>query len=65
MCYVADNYDLWEQHDREQQEALELLPLCSICDEHIQDEHCYQINGELICEACMDDYRVYTMDVMG
>lgn len=66
MCYVPDNLDRWEKHDAEQESALELLPLCSICDEHIQDEYCYQINGDVICEHCMVEYfRKDTMDLRG
>lgn len=65
MCYIPDNYDRWKQHDTEQEEALELLPECDMCGKRIQEEHCYQINDELICESCMDDYRVCTMDLIG
>lgn len=66
MCYIPDNYDLWEKHDEELQDALELLPLCSICGERIQTEYCYEINDEIICEHCMVGYfRKETMDLMG
>lgn len=47
---VAD----FERHDREQAAALELLPICDICNDPIQDEYLYDINGEFICECCMD-----------
>ena len=53
---VAD-YDRWEA---EQQRKLEKLPRCSECDEPITDDYCYQINDELICEECIDNYRVTT-----
>lgn len=52
---IPDNYDRWKQHDAEQQAELEKLPLCSICDEHIQDDHFYEINGECICERCLTE----------
>lgn len=66
MCYIPDNYDRWVEHDREQEEALEKLPLCSVCEERIQDEYCYEINGEIICEHCMVEYfRKDTMVLMG
>ena len=53
---IPDNYDLWASHDAEQQAQLERLPKCSCCEEHIQEEYCYQINDEIICEHCMVEY---------
>ena len=62
---LPDNYDLWARHDAEQEAALELLPICDICEEHIQEEHCYQINDEIICEHCMVEYfRKDTVDLI-
>lgn len=49
---VAD----FERHDREQVAALELLPICDICNNPIQDEYLYDFNGELICEHCLDKF---------
>ena len=53
---VPDNYDRWKQHDAEQQEQLDKLPLCSICDERIQDDYYFEINDECICECCLIEY---------
>ena len=33
-------------------------PRCSICGEKITDETFYNIDGDYICNSCMDDYRV-------
>ena len=55
--YIPDNYDLFARHDAEQETQLEKLPECSECGEHIQDEEAYYINGEWICERCMDSYK--------
>lgn len=55
---VVDNYDFFEMHERERQKALERLPVCSECGEPITDEYCYKIGGKLICESCLDEYRV-------
>ena len=55
MMYVPDNYDLFLQHQAEQDRQLERLPVCVCCDEPIQDECCYEINDELYCEECMKD----------
>lgn len=52
-----DNYERWEQHEAEQQRALDKLPICSECGEPIQDEYCYEIDGEYICEECINNHR--------
>ena len=55
---IPDAYDLWEAHDREQEQALEKLPYCEICGNPIQDEHLYLINDEFVCQECLDrDFR--------
>lgn len=54
---MEDNYSLWARHDREQEAQLSRLPKCSHCGEVIQDEYLYEVCGELICEACMEEYR--------
>lgn len=54
--YINDNYDLWEQHNAELERSLDRRPVCIECEEHIQDEYCYQINGEIICEDCLKAY---------
>ena len=54
--YIQDNYDLWQQHMAEIERSLDRQPICSECEEHIQDEYCYQINGEIICEHCLNAY---------
>lgn len=43
----------FNRYDAEQQKMLDKLPRCSECDHPIQDEYCYEINGELICDECM------------
>ena len=53
--YTPDNYDLFKKHDADQQNQLYKLPRCGECDEPIQSETCYEINGELICEECLEN----------
>lgn len=61
--YIPDNYDRWEAHDAERQKELEKLPRCSECDEPIQTDKCYEVNGELICPDCMEqNHRKWTDD---
>jgi len=56
MCYRTDNPIAdFERHERQQQKWLERLPVCDICDEPIQDDHYYLINGDNICPDCMEN----------
>ena len=59
---VPDAYDQWKQHDAEQNRWLEQLPVCADCDEHIQDDHYFEINGEYICPRCMEDLHRRDID---
>lgn len=52
MQYIPDNYDLFVQHDAEQQRALEDLPVCSCCKEPIQQEKAVYYNDQWVCEDC-------------
>lgn len=42
-----------------------LLPECCQCGRLIEEETCYQVNGEAVCEGCMEEMRIYTTDLMG
>lgn len=55
MFYTDDPVKDYDRYAEEQNTKLEKLPRCSECDKHIQDEHCYEINDELICQECLDD----------
>lgn len=50
---VAD-FNAW---DAEQESWLARRPECADCEQHIQEESAYYINGEWICESCMEAYR--------
>lgn len=54
-----------ERYFDAQQERTERRPECDVCGEHIQTEYLYTINGMVICEDCMADYRHYTEDWEG
>jgi formylmethanofuran dehydrogenase subunit E len=64
MSNIPDNYSEWARHDAEQEAALKLLPVCCECGEHIQAETLFEINDEIICEECMEQFRKYTEDFM-
>lgn len=59
MCFRTDNpisdFNRW---DAEQESWLAERPVCADCDEPIQDDHYFDINGEAICPDCMEgNYR--------
>ena len=54
MLWTDDPVADFERHDREQAERLNLLPICDICNDPIQEEHFYEINDEFVCEHCLD-----------
>jgi len=51
-----DNYDAFVQHDAEQEKQLDRLPVCEYCEEPIQDEYAYYIEGCWFCESCMNEH---------
>ena len=60
--YITDNpvRDA-ERYEAEREEALQSLPVCCECGEHIQDDFCYEFDGELICPDCLkDNHRKWT-----
>lgn len=50
---MLDNYDFFVMHDMKQAKWLAKLPRCCCCDEPIQDDFLYDIDGDLYCEDCM------------
>lgn len=59
---MIDNYDVWEAHDIELERRRMRRPVCDDCGEHIQEETAFLINGNWICEKCMDNYREIVED---
>lgn len=53
--YVPDYNELYDRYEAERQRELDKLPKCEYCGEPITDEHLYDINGDVICEACLND----------
>lgn len=63
MFYSGDPERDHEQHEAYLQRELEKRPVCSECDQYIQDDECYEFNGELICPECLREYhRKWTDD---
>lgn len=60
---MLDNLDFYSMHEAEQEKKLAKLPVCSCCGEPIQDDFCYEIDNELICEDCLkENFRRSTDD---
>lgn len=60
---MDDAYSQWERHEAKQQAWLERRPVCCYCDEHIQDEHLFDIEGELYHAKCLvEHFRKDTED---
>lgn len=52
-----------ERYDDEMRRRLERHPRCHWCNEFIQDETYYDIDGEIFCECCCHDlFLVRTED---
>ena len=45
----------FDRFNADEEAALARLPICAECDKPIQDEDCYEINGELICPRCLEE----------
>lgn len=46
------DFDRWEA---EQEKLLAELPVCDICDNPIQDDHYYLIDGDNVCPECLEN----------
>ena len=63
---LPDNYDLWEQHEADQQAEFQKLPKCDYCGEPVQSDHFFLINDEVICPECLNyHFRKETTDHVG
>lgn len=57
MYYTDDPHADFDRYDREQAERLKRLPVCRCCDNPIQSEDLWDIDGSLYCESCMEDFK--------
>lgn len=62
---MLDNYDMFCQHEAEMEIRISKMPKCAECGEAIQDDICYEINDEYICEGCLhENHRKWVEDVV-
>lgn len=45
---------MWKQREAELEKWLNDRPECCYCQEHIQDDHYYEINDEVVCFECLE-----------
>ena len=63
MYYTDNPIADFMRYDAEQQRKISLLPVCSVCKHHIQDDWCYKIEGNFFCCDCLNKlYRRNTED---
>ena len=63
MQYTDNPIADYDRYLGEEQTRLDRLPRCCECDEPITDEQCYEINGDVYCERCMDGHRKWVEDI--
>lgn len=56
MPYSDNPLRDFEMHDSEQSSMLDRLPVCDICDNPIQYDFYYEINGDNICPECLNNH---------
>ena len=57
MIITDDPAADFARHDAEQEAWLAKLPVCYECGHPVQDEHCYLINDEVVCQDCLENYH--------
>lgn len=63
MYYTDNPVADAERYEADRENELQKYPVCCNCGEHIQDEYCYLINDEFLCEECLkNDFRRNTDD---
>lgn len=51
---VKDNYEAWEEYEANLERALAERPVCDYCGRPIKEDFYYYINGENICDDCLE-----------
>ena len=59
MSYLSPTNDPiadFDRYEAEQQRRLERCPKCDYCNKHITEDNYYDINGDIVCEECLDSH---------
>lgn len=54
--YVPDVLDLFEACEARAEKERRKAPICDYCYEVVQDDHYYDINGDFLCQDCLDHF---------
>ena len=54
MSNLPEPHHFWDAHCAEQERQLKRLPICSWCERRIDDDYCFEINGDLIHQSCFE-----------
>lgn len=57
MIYTNDPLSDFYRHDAEQDKQLKRLPRCAKCGEYIQQDTAVYIDGDWLCDDCVDRFR--------
>lgn len=53
MCWTDDPVADYDRYSDKCEKALSRLPVCCECGEHVQEDHFYLINDEVVCPECL------------
>lgn len=56
MFYTDDPIADFERYDRERAKYEASLPKCEYCGLPVEDDYYYEINGDILCEKCLNDH---------
>jgi formylmethanofuran dehydrogenase subunit E len=59
MIRTDDPLADFSRHEAEQWEELQKMPVCSECEEHIQEDRAYHIEDKWICTDCINNFLEY------
>lgn len=54
---MGEPYEDFLRKEPEEEKWLKTRPVCAWCGHPIQDEYAYEIDGELVCEDCIEECR--------
>lgn len=53
---VEGPYERWLRNENRKEARLSKCPICAMCEEPIQEEYGYRLDGELYCWNCALDW---------
>lgn len=53
---APDSYDLWLGLEEQREKRRSRRPMCDYCGEPVDEDFYYEINGEIFCEYCLDNF---------